>query len=68
MRSAGVVQRLRELYWKKPEDDNNHPDLEVTLEAVAPLFVVLTSGTALSIFLLAVERCAYGRLHRQQQE
>jgi hypothetical protein len=66
MKSTGIIQRLAELYQYKPSKKKKSPDFRVTLEAVAPTFILLTSGVTVSILVLAMEICIYRKVHRLQ--
>jgi len=59
------MARLRSHYWYKTLEENSEPNVEVSLNAAIPIFMVFAIGVGISVFLLAMELCVYKIFHRQ---
>jgi hypothetical protein len=66
MRSSGIIHRLYQLHWYKSPEEPKHPSFEVTLEAAAPIFIVLTLAAAVAVLIMAIEIIVHKRLHSHQ--
>jgi hypothetical protein len=62
MRDTGIQDRLLQQQATSKEPNEEQSNKDVSMVTLAPILAVLSGGYIIGIFVLLIERCAYGNI------
>ena len=67
LRSTGILNRIQKRAWTVKADENKTLWTSVSIDAVVPIFVILTIGVILATVLMLLERQVSAMMQRSSK-